>query len=143
MKLAFLMEKQYAPYSKWLGTAFGRLKAGKKLTPVLQDVLVAKTWKARERKLARAYSIVATQHNALRITKPLPPTVTKYYGRPYLIIHGDTVASCIKAAIRDPEVKRIQPDVGSIDQFIDSPDVIQQLRVGRRLRVVYERQDAN
>src|SRR5215204_3139682 len=65
MKLAFLMEKQYAPYSKWLGSAFTRLKLANKLTPILQEVLSAKTWKARERKLAQAYSIVATQHNAL------------------------------------------------------------------------------
>ena len=99
MKLAFLMEKQYAPYSKWLGTAFGRLKLGKKLTPVLQDVLLAKTWKAREKKLAQAYSIVARQHNALKITKPLPTTVSKYFGRPFLVIHGDKFASAIKEAI--------------------------------------------
>jgi hypothetical protein len=105
MKLAFLMEKQYAPYSKWLGTAFGRLQVGKQLAPVLQDVLWAKTWKAREKKLAQAYSIVARQHNALKITKPLPARVTKYYDRPYLVIHGDTFASSIKEGIRDPKVK--------------------------------------
>jgi hypothetical protein len=110
MKLAFLMEKQYAPYSKWLGTAFSRLKIGKKLTPVLQDVLLAKTWKARERKLAQAYSIIARQHNALRITKPLPTKATKYYSRPYLVIHGDTFANSIKKAIRDPNVKSIKTD---------------------------------
>lgn len=133
MKLAFLMEKQYAPYSKWLGTAFGRLKIGTKLTPVLQEVLLAKKWKARERKLAQAYSIVARQHNALRITKPLPTKTTKYYGRPYLVIHGDTFATSIKEAIKDPKVKSITTNVGSIDQFIDSPDVIQQLSVVRRL----------
>jgi hypothetical protein len=136
MKLAFLMEKQYAPYGKWLGTAFGRLRVGKKLAPVLQDVLLAKTWKARERKLAQAYSIVAKQHNALRITKPLPTKATKYFGRPYLVIHGDTFASSIKEAIRDPEVKRLEANIGSIDQFIDSTDVLQQLQVVRRLGVL-------
>jgi len=85
MKLAFLMERQYAPYSKWMGTAFGRLKIGRKLAPVLQGVLAARTWKAREKKLAEAYSIVARQHNALRIIKPLPTKATKYYGRPFLV----------------------------------------------------------
>lgn len=138
MKLAFLMEKQYAPYSKWLGTAFGKLKVGKKLTPVLRDVLLAKTWKAREMKLAQAYSIVASQHNALRITKPLPTRATKYFGRPYLVIHGDTFASSIREAIRDPKVKSITTNAGSIDQFTDSTDVVEQLHVGRRLGVVYE-----
>jgi len=115
MKLAFLMEKQYAPYSKWLGTAFGRLKVGKKLTPVLQDVLLAKTWKARERKLAEAYSVVARQHNALKITKTLATKATKYYSRPYLVIHGDTFASAIREAIRDPKVKSITTTLGCLN----------------------------
>ena len=138
MKLAFLMEKEYAPYSKWLGTAFSRLKIATKLKPVLEKVLLANTWKARARKLAHAYSIVAKQHNTLRITKPLPTKATKYYGRPYLVIHGDTFASSIKEAIRDPKIRRIPANVGSIDQFIDSHDVLNQLSLVRRLAVVYE-----
>ena len=140
MKLAFLMEKKYAPYSKWLGTAFGKLKIGNKMTPVLRDVLLAKTWNTRERKLAQAYSIVARQHNALKITKPLPTKVTKYFGRPYLVIHGDAFASAIREAIRDPKVKSITPNVGSIDQFVDSTDVLEQLSIVRRIGVVYETQ---
>jgi hypothetical protein len=137
MKLAFLMERQYAPYAKWRGTAFGRLKIGPKLTPVLQDVLAARTWKAREKNLAQAYSIVARQHNALGITKPLLTRVTKYYGRPFLVIHGDAFASSIRAAISDSKVKSLTPNVGSVDQFIDSHDVVQQLSVVKRLAVVY------
>jgi hypothetical protein len=133
MRLAFLMERQYAPYSKWLGTAFGRLKIGRKLAPVLRDVLGAKTWKAREEKLAEAYSIVAIQHNALGITRPLPTEVTKYYGRPFLVIHADAFANFIRDAIRDSEVRRLPPNVGSVDQFIDSHDVLQQIWLVRRL----------
>jgi hypothetical protein len=113
MKLAFLMEKQYAPYSKWLGTAFAKLKIGAKLAPVLEDVLLAKNWKAREDTLALAYSIVARQHNALRITKPLPSKVTRYYGRPYLVIHAGTFARSIREGIKDPEVKRLPPLIRS------------------------------
>lgn len=138
IRLAFLLEKQYVPYSKWLGTAFGKLKIATKLAPVLQEVLVAKTWKARERKLAQAYTIVARQHNALKITKPLPTKVTNYYGRPYLVIHADAFANSIKNAIKDPGVKSIPTSVGSIDQFVDNPAVLQQPALIRRLGVVYE-----
>jgi UDP-2,3-diacylglucosamine pyrophosphatase LpxH len=100
-------------------------------------VLLAETWKTREKKLAEAYSIVARQHNALKITKPLPVKVTKYYGRPYLVIHGDAFASAITEAIRDPAVKSLTPNVGSIDQFVDSTDVLEQLSVVKRLKAVY------
>ena len=133
MKLVFLMERQYAPYSKWMGTAFSRLKISRVLTPVLLEVLSAKSWKAREKKLAEAYSTVARQHNALGITKPLPTRVTKYYGRPYLVIHGELFADSIRAAIRDSKVRRLPPNIGSIDQFIDSHDVLQQPTLARRL----------
>lgn len=33
MKLCFLMERQYAPYSKWFGKAFARLSCSKQLHP--------------------------------------------------------------------------------------------------------------
>ena len=138
MRLTFLIEKQYAPYTKWFGKAFSRLPTGAKLTPILQEVLLTKTWKARESKLAEAYSIVAKKHNALKITRPLPTKVTKYFDRPYLVIHGDEFASAIKKAIKDPKVKRIKTDVGSIDQFSDSTDVVADLSLSRRLRVVYK-----
>jgi len=137
MKLAFLMEKQYAPYSKWLGMAFSKLKIADKLSPVLRRVLLAKTWKMREKWLSNAYSLIAHQHNALRITKPLPIKASSYYGRPYLVIHGDTFANAIKKEIKDPQVKRIKTLVGSIDQFTDSTDVTVNLSLAKQLAVAY------
>jgi Domain of unknown function (DUF4037) len=142
MKLTFLIEKQYAPYSKWLGSSFSKLKTGANLTPILQEVLLAKTWRARESKLAEAYSVLVKKHNALKITKPLPTRATNYYGRPYLVIQGDAFATSIRKAIKDPKVRRITTDVGSIDQFTDSTDLIQDLALGRQLGLVYKfRQD--
>ena len=138
MKLAFLIEKQYAPYSKWLGSAFGQLKMGPRLAPVLGDVFLAKTWKGREKKLAQAYAIIAAQHNALKITSPLPAKATPYFGRPYLVIHGDSFAKAIKEKIKDPQIKKIKIDIGSIDQFTDSTDVIQNLSLTKQLRDVYK-----
>ncbi len=143
MKLAFLMEKQYAPYSKWFGSAFRKLKIGARLTPILRDVLLAKSRKAREKKLVQAYSVVARQHNSLKITTPLPTRASKYHDRPYLVIHGDKFANEILKAIKDPQVKRIKTNVGSIDQFTDSTDVIEDLSLGRSLGIVYETRGKN
>ena len=137
IRLAFLMEKQYAPYSKWLGTAFHRLKIAKRLTPLLRQVLLAKTWKNRDRSMAKAYSLMAQQHNALKITKPLATNTSDYYRRPYSVIHGERFAKAIKQAIRDPAIKRIKTNVGSIDQFTDSTNVIEDLVLGKKLRAVY------
>ena len=92
MRLSFLMERRYAPYSKWLGSAFSKLTIGKKLMPVLRRVMLATTWRTREKWLSQAYAMIAEQHNALRITKPLPTKTSSYFSRPYLVIHGDNFA---------------------------------------------------
>ena len=138
IKLAFLMERRYTPYSKWLGTAFQRLRIAKTLTPLLRQVWLAKTWKTRDRSIAKAYSVMAQQHNALKITQPLATNISNYYGRPYSVIHGERFAKAIKQAIKDPQIKRIKTDVGSIDQFTDSTNVVEDLALCKKLRTVYK-----
>lgn len=138
MKLCFLMEKKYYPYSKWFGTAFSQLTISKKLAPVLRNVLLSKNWKQREKILAKVYSIVVQSHNSLKITKHLPTKVSKYYGRPYLVIHADKFAEAIKAKITNPAVRRIKVKIGAVDQFIDSTDVIENLELCQRLGVFYK-----
>ena len=48
MHLCFLMERQYAPYPKWFGTAFKQLSHAASLAPVLQQALSAGSWQERE-----------------------------------------------------------------------------------------------
>ncbi|MBX4188079.1 MAG: DUF4037 domain-containing protein, partial [Candidatus Doudnabacteria bacterium] len=48
MKMAFLLERKYAPYIKWLGTAFERLKLGQKLKPILLQIEREKNWEKRQ-----------------------------------------------------------------------------------------------
>jgi hypothetical protein len=137
IKLSFLLERQYAPYSKWLGSAFSRLTIAKSLRPVLGEVLNARNWKLREKWLSKAYAIVVKKQNSLKITKPLSVDTTNYFGRPYLVIHADEIAMAIMQAIQDPEVRKIRTWVGAIDQFTDSTDVIQDLQLGKKLQAVY------
>ena len=54
MRLGFLLERHYAPYPKWFGTAFARLACGKDLVPVLLRAQLAGTWQAREAHLCAA-----------------------------------------------------------------------------------------
>lgn len=57
MRLCFLMEKEYAPYSKWFGTAFSRLECAGRLSPILENVLAAEDWKEREIHFSQAYKV--------------------------------------------------------------------------------------
>ena len=86
MRLCFLMERTYAPYAKWRGTAFARLASGPALLPLLRRALAANSWREREAALGAAYVAVAERHNRLGITEPLPAALTLYYDRPFRVI---------------------------------------------------------
>ncbi len=138
MKLCFLMERQYAPYIKWLGTAFAELTCADFLSPVFHEVLNARAWQDRERHLSAAYQAVAEMHNRLGIIAPLPVTVSRFHDRPYLVIHSGKFVDAIRDAIVDPAVKQLPPYLGSIDQIVDSTDVLSDVVQARKLKRVYE-----
>src|SRR5437660_12931723 len=99
MGLCFVIERRYAPYSKWFGTAFSRLECAPRIGPSLTSALAAGTWSERERHLSTAYEAVAEMHNALGVTEPLPTRVAPFFDRPYLIIHADRFRDALEAPI--------------------------------------------
>jgi hypothetical protein len=137
MHLAFLLERQYMPYSKWLGTAFARLACAPRLQPSLLGALSATDWATRESHLSAAYEDLARMHNALGVTPPVPSTVSKFYGRPYQVIHADRFAVALQDAIGDPDVKMLPPVIGNTTQWADSTDVLAYPRRLERLRAFY------
>ena len=136
MRLCFLMEKKYIAYSKWFGTAFKQLRSAKYFSPILHKVLLSKNWKERERYLSRAYSKIAKMHNDLKITKPLPTKPTKYYGRPYLVIHSDIFSAKIREKIINKKIKNLKL-IGSVDQFTDSTPVSENIALAKKLIIIY------
>lgn len=124
MRLCFLMERTYAPYIKWFGTAFAKLDCANQLTPIFTRVLNVGSWQERECHLTPAYECVAGMHNALGITDSLPTHVSPFYARPFMIIHADQFVEAIRAAITDAEVLALPAHLGSVDQFLDSTDAL-------------------
>ncbi len=137
MRLCFLMEKVYAPYPKWFGTAFAKLRCAKVLGPLLESVLGTSTWKEREQHLSQAYEVVAQMHNTLSITPSLEPKVRPFHNRPYLIINGDRFAQAIRATIEDEDVLGLPEHIGSVDQFSDSTDILSYPKHRVQLKVLY------
>jgi len=137
MKLCFLMEKEYAPYSKWFGTAFSRLKCAQKLSPILDKILAAKNWKEREKYFSQAYKVIAQMHNNLKITKPLATDVSSFHDRPYLVIHGDVFANELKNKIKDPAIKKISAAIGSVNQLSNTVDLLENDKLLKKLKVLY------
>ena len=138
MNLCFLMEKRYAPYPKWFGTAFKQLKCAEQLWPILWHVQVSSTWHEREANLTQVYEILAHMHNILNVTERLPEIVSPFYDRPFRVIHGEVFAEALVKQITDPEVQRIAERrlIGNINQWSDNTDIESLEHV--RLRQLYE-----
>ena len=127
MRLCFLLERRYAPYSKWFGTAFARLPCAERLSPHLAAALSAPHLTGREQSLALAYEAVAQMQNALAVAEPQNPASRPYHDRPYRVIHAERFADAVAAAIHDDELRRILGGVGlvgALDQFVDCTDVL-------------------
>ena len=137
MRLYFLIERRYTPYSKWLGSAFRNLRIAPGLVPYLDAALKATDYPARETGLCSAYEYIARCYNQLNLTPPVDPEVRLFYKRPFRVLGGDRFAEVCLAAIHDEWLKG-QPLVGSIDQFVDSTDVLSSAHRSRSLINIYD-----
>ena len=138
MRLCFLMEQQYPPYSKWFGTAFSRLGCASVLTPIFDAILSSSHWRQRETHLSAAYEYVGQKHNALGLTPPVKIGVSPFHDRPYLVPHTDRFPRALYAEITEPAVQALPEGVGAVWQFVDSTDVLEPVGLSRRLAGIYE-----
>lgn len=140
MRLGFLMERTYAPYAKWFGTAFARLTAAPELTPHLREALAARDWRTRESHLVPAYEIVARMHDALALTPPMPTSASRFYGRPFRVMAMQGFAEALLRTIRDERVRALatRPVIGGVDFVSDNTKLLSRGDWQPRLRALYE-----
>lgn len=136
MRLALLQARTYAPYSKWLGTAFTRLGHPDGLDVALAAAVAAESYADREQALVTAYELVARRHNALGITDELDPAPRPYFDRPAQVLQADRFAEACLATVSDPQLKSYGL-IGAIDQFADNTDVLSNPAAFRKLIAVY------
>ena len=137
IRLCFLLERQYAPYAKWLGTRFRELDAHDRLDDALLDVLSASDYTAREDALVRTLQAAAALHNERGATSPVDESVGRFHGRPFKVLgSGRFVDACLER-VTDPRLAAL-PLVGGIDQLADSADLLSEPSALRAARRLYE-----
>jgi hypothetical protein len=137
MALCFLMERRYTPYSKWFGKAFSELSIADKLGPILSKSLDSNSIGEREKWLSKAYHIVAEKQNSLHITQQqLPIKVSRFYNRPYLVIHAGSFANAIRKEINDARVRKL-PLIGSINQITENSELLGDKEMLRQSQRIY------
>jgi hypothetical protein len=132
--LAFALSRRWMPYAKWRGTVFRSLPAAARLGSLL-DAAAAPGWRERENALAAACEVLLDIQRERGLPAP-KPAVIPFFDRPYRTVDG-AVPHELLAGVRDPDVARLSPLVGSIEQWVDCVDVLSS--PGRRaaLQVAY------
>lgn len=133
--LAFALSRRWAPYAKWRGTLFRSLPVAAVLGPLLGSAAAAPSWREREDALASACEILLDLQHERGLPAP-EGAVVPFFDRPYRTVDR-AVPERLLAAVTDPDVARLPPVVGSVEQWAGSVDVLSS--PGRRaaLRAAY------
>lgn len=128
VQLCFVQERRYAPYTKWLGSAFTHLTAAAEVGPLLHALLAADA-NQRAPTATRLYRALAQRHNALGVTLPLPTTSGPYdvaindAVRPYQALNARRFGLACEDAITDETLRHLAV-VGAVDQLTAPTDLL-------------------
>lgn len=136
VRLAFLVERRWAPYGKWLGRAFEGLALAASLRPHLDAALAASGWRDREAAVCAAGSVLGAATNALRLAGPVDPEPRGFYARDVRVVGAERFTAALAGAVTDPAVRDVLARLGyrrgtsvgmlpgTVDQAVDSVDVL-------------------
>lgn len=117
LRLAYLLHRKWAPYAKWR----------EKLLPVELDLsgVFADDWRERE---AAICALADRLHGG--------PATEQFFDRPVRTIRADVVARH-RDGIRDPRLRSLPVDLGPLDQWVDSDNVLSHPENRAALRAAY------
>lgn len=136
MRLGFVLERRYAPYSKWFGSLFKRLKIAQELQPLLEKTLAASDWQTRQQALTQAGSLLIRASQVQGIAPDIDPEPQGFHGRPYLVVDSEGMEKALKTQIIDPDLKGL-PAIGSLSHASPQVRLYDELNLSARFRAVY------
>lgn len=142
MRLSFLMEKQYAPYPKWFGTAFAQLDCAETLMPLLRRMQLAEGWQYRQSIYAKIVAFQIEKQVNLLDLADISLDAQQFHDRPFLVANAERIVSAILAKITDSDVRRLLelPSlIGSIDQFTDHTGLREASQWRAKIMQLYKR----
>ncbi|MCK9900129.1 DUF4037 domain-containing protein [Frankia sp. Cpl3] len=136
VRIGFLLERRWAPYSKWLMTAFAQLTLADQVGRHLRHALGAAQWRDREAALCAMASHLAAATNRLGLTEPVDPAPRRFHSRDIQVLGAQRLTRALTDAINDPRLRALlarlghRPEgplghlPGAIDQAIDSVEIL-------------------
>ena len=122
MRQAFLLDRRWHPYGKWFGAMFAALPSAPPLAGLITTLACAEHWRQREDALAAAIETMLSLQRARGMRTPARGVIS-FFDRPYRGVDSAMHESLL-AEITDPEVARLPPGVGCVEQWADNTDVL-------------------
>lgn len=124
MRLCFLFQDTYAPYSKWFGTAFGRLDVDEKIKAAIHGALAAADPESREDRLVEAQALVGALQNASSLAEFVNVEIKDYFGRDIRVVFAEKFAEAVEKELTGTAFAGVPPfgtlsQVGGIASFTD------------------------
>lgn len=138
MQLCFLLERTYAPYSKWFGKAFLALPNVEDLKDRFLGLLEAGQIGDIEQHLVACYKILGVRSNALRIVSPLDLNARLFFDRPYKVLDASRFSSAYRQQIQNQDLREKVGLFGAVDQFSNSTDMLSYPDVFRKTVALYK-----
>ncbi|MCP3990090.1 MAG: DUF4037 domain-containing protein [Actinomycetia bacterium] len=133
--LAFLLERSWSPYPKWMGSALGALTAGPAVIERLSAALGARHWPEREAGLCAAIEALADRQRAVGLPTA-DAVITTFFDRPYRAVDRETQV-LLANGVDNETLRRLPPGLGSIEQWCDNVDLLSDPARRDATRAVY------
>lgn len=121
MHLAFVLNKTWPPYPKWMGTALLDLPDGPALGHTLEKVTSAGGWQERQSAIGQAVEQLAGRQRDVGLPTP-SAAIVPFFDRPYVTTHEGLVTA-LTDKIEDDQIREL-PRIGSIEQWCDNVDLL-------------------
>ncbi|WP_234618210.1 hypothetical protein [Allorhizobium ampelinum] len=109
--------------SQVFGTAFSRLGCASDLKPILDQVMRAEDWKAREAGLIEACGFAAELQIAKGVPGASAPAIVSINARPYQFMDSLAIFASLRSSIEDEKLRQL-PEFRAADQFLTSNFVL-------------------
>ncbi len=122
MHLAFLLQRRWPPYDKWMGTLFAQLPVAAAIAAPLEAAMKASEWPQRQ----AALSEMLTGLHDFQRSVGLPTgqdALELFWDRPFCGVRR-SVTELLLGAVTDPVVSELPVGVGSVEQWVDNVDVL-------------------
>lgn len=137
MRLAFLYCKEYAPYSKWFGTAFQKLPIPQEIKEAIFQAVKASSISQREEQLVLAQHLLAKLHNSLHITPPVSDEIQSYFNRDIKVIYADRIAHAVQAQLEGTPLSQA-PLIGTLSQVSNFTNLYENVSKRDAIQALYQ-----